>query len=213
MIDLAALRENYSRGSLDVTDVLTNPITQFERWFQEAVASQLPEPNAMHLATLGANGRPAGRVVLLKGIEPTGFTFYTNYESRKGQDLAQHPVAALTFFWVELERQVRIEGRIEKVAAADSDAYFAVRPRGSQLGAWASAQSTVLANREELVQRNEALEAEYEGKTIPRPPHWGGYRLLPDYMEFWQGRPSRLHDRIAYTLTESGIWTISRLSP
>ncbi len=212
MPNLADLRENYTKGSLDVADVLTDPTAQFRVWFHQATESRLPEPNAMHLATVSGEGRPSGRIVLLKGLD-AGFIFFTNYESRKGHDLTANPHAALAFFWVELERQVRIEGRIEPVSAAESDAYFASRPRGSQLGAWASAQSQPVASREVLETREKQLEEEFAGKPVSRPPHWGGYRLVPDYLEFWQGRPSRLHDRIAYTKQEDGKWKIERLSP
>lgn len=209
---LADLRENYTRGSLDVTYVLPDPLAQFQRWFDQAAESQLPEPNAMHLATVGPDGRPSGRIVLLKGLDD-GFLFFTNYQSRKGHELAHNDHAALTFFWVELERQVRVQGCVERVSEAESDAYFASRPRGSQIGAWVSAQSEVVPDRAFLEKRAEELEAQFAGKQVPRPPHWGGYRLRPEYLEFWQGRPSRLHDRIAYTKQQNGIWKIERLSP
>jgi pyridoxamine 5'-phosphate oxidase len=165
----------------------------------------------MSLATVDARGRPAGRIVLLKGVDPRGFVFYTNYESRKGRDLAAHPVAALTFLWKELERQVRIEGRVEKVSAEESDAYYATRPLGSRVGAWASPQSETIENRRWLEERWAALAREH-GEAPPRPPHWGGYRVIPDYLEFWQGRLSRMHDRIAYSRAEPG-WKIARLAP
>ncbi len=206
------MRRDYTLAGLDITDVLPDPVLQFHRWFDEARTAGLPEPNAMHLATVDAEGKPAGRIVLLKEADETGFVFYTNYESRKGHELAAHPVAALTFFYVELERQIRIEGTVEKVSAAESDAYFAVRPRGSQIGAWVSHQSDTIAGREVLEERQRGLEARFAGQTIPRPPHWGGYRVIPNVVEFWQGRPSRLHDRIQYT-NESGNWQIARLSP
>jgi pyridoxamine 5'-phosphate oxidase len=213
MPNLADLRENYTKGHLDVADVLPHPIAQFRVWFDQAVASEVPEPNAMHLATVNAEGQPSGRIVLLKDLNEGGFTFFTNYESRKGHDLAASPRAALTFFWAELERQVRIEGVVQAVSGAESDAYFAQRPRGSQLGAWASAQSQPVPSREALEARERELEARFAGQPVPRPPHWGGYRLQPDYVEFWQGRPSRLHDRIAYTRHADGAWTLARLSP
>lgn len=212
MPNLADLRENYTRGSLDVADVLPDPLVQFQRWFDQATASQLPEPNAMHLTTVSPDGRPSGRIVLLKGLDD-GFLFFTNYQSRKGHELAQNDHAALTFFWVELERQVRVEGCVGKVSEIESDAYFASRPRGSQLGAWVSAQSEVVPDRAFLEKKNAELESNFAGTTVPRPPHWGGYRLKPNYVEFWQGRPSRLHDRIAYTKQAGDSWKIERLSP
>ncbi|WP_026994395.1 pyridoxamine 5'-phosphate oxidase [Flectobacillus major] len=212
-VDLAALRENYTKGSLDVSDVLPSPIQEFQKWFEQAVDSQILEPNAMHVSTVSNEGKPSSRIVLLKSLDSTGFTFYTNYLSRKGTELAENPHACITFFWGELERQVRIEGLIEKVSEQDSDEYFSVRPRGSQIGAWVSNQSMVIDNREVLEEREKSIVAKFEGKDVPRPPHWGGYRLVPHYIEFWQGRPSRLHDRIAYTLTENNQWKIERLSP
>lgn len=211
-IDIAALRENYSKGSLDVQDVNISPIEQFQKWFHEAIESKLPEPNAMVLSTVSVDGKPSARVVLLKGVD-TGFTFFTNYLSRKGAELGENPNACITFFWVELERQVRIEGMIEKVSADESDRYFHSRPSGSQIGAWVSNQSMVIGNREVLEEREQYLKAKFGDNPIPRPPHWGGYRLIPNYIEFWQGRPSRLHDRIAYTKLEEDTWKIERLSP
>jgi pyridoxamine 5'-phosphate oxidase len=210
--ELAALRENYTKGSLDVKDVSSTPIEQFQAWFDEAVASQLLEPNAFLLSTVSNDNKPSTRVLLLKGLD-NGFTFYTNYLSRKGTELAENPNACITFFWVELERQIRIEGTIEKVADEDSDTYFHSRPRGSQIGAWVSNQSMVIESREVLEEREKHLIEKFGNAPIPRPPHWGGYRLVPNYIEFWQGRPSRLHDRIAYTLLENGDWKIDRLSP
>jgi pyridoxamine 5'-phosphate oxidase len=212
MTDIAALRENYTKGSLDVSDVSLSPIEQFQKWFNEAIASQLLEPNAFLISTISSEGKPSSRIVLLKGID-TGFKFYTNYLSRKGTELAENPHACITFFWAELERQVRIEGLIEKVSAEDSDEYFQSRPRGSQVGAWVSNQSMVIENREVLEAREKHLIEKFGDDIIPRPPHWGGYRLVPNYVEFWQGRPSRLHDRIAYTLQDDGNWKIERLSP
>ncbi|WGY67853.1 pyridoxamine 5'-phosphate oxidase [Burkholderia cepacia] len=214
MTTLADLRINYSRASLDEADVAHDPLAQFDRWFKEALAAKLPEPNTMTLATVGDDGRPSARIVLIKGVDERGFVFFTNYESRKGHDLAVHPQAALLFYWIELERQVRIEGRIEKTSAEESDRYFASRPLGSRIGAWASDQSAVIDSRATLEAREKAISERY-GDNPPRPPHWGGYRLVPDSIEFWQGRPSRLHDRLLYTrdATASPGWTISRLSP
>ncbi|KWC78226.1 pyridoxamine 5'-phosphate oxidase [Burkholderia cepacia] len=214
MTTLADLRINYSRASLDEADVAHDPFAQFDRWFKEALAAKLPEPNTMTLATVGADGRPSARIVLIKGVDERGFVFFTNYESRKGHDLAAHPQAALLFYWIELERQVRIEGRIEKTSAEESDRYFASRPLGSRIGAWASEQSAVIDSRAMLEAQEKAVSERY-GDNPPRPPHWGGYRLVPDSIEFWQGRPSRLHDRLLYTrdANASSGWSISRLSP
>lgn len=209
--DLSFLRKDYDQGGLREADADDDPIVQFERWFAEAIASSSPAPDAMTLATVDSAGRPSGRVVLLKGVDRGGFVFYTNYESRKGRELATRPRAALTFFWKELERQVRIEGSVEKVSAAESDEYFASRPLGSRIGAWASTQSATIASRPWLEARVKAAEAQY-GESPPRPPHWGGFRVLADWLEFWQGRQSRLHDRIAYTRESTG-WVVSRLSP
>ncbi|MGU7772198.1 pyridoxamine 5'-phosphate oxidase [Burkholderia sp. MR1-5-21] len=214
MTTLADLRINYSRASLDEADATPNPFAQFDRWFKEALAAKLPEPNTMTLATVGENGRPSARIVLIKGVDERGFVFFTNYESRKGHDLAANPYAALLFYWIELERQVRIEGRIEKTTDEESDRYFASRPIGSRIGAWASEQSAVIDSRATLEAREKEISARY-GDDPPRPPHWGGYRLVPDSLEFWQGRPSRLHDRLLYTRDAAAQhgWTISRLSP
>ena len=208
--DIAALRQNYLLNELVEENVLENPIKQFEKWFNEAVDAKVLEPNAMHLATI-SNGRPHGRIVLLKGFDENGFVFFTNYESNKGKEIAEVPYASLTFFWGGLERQVRIEGQIAKTPPSESDEYFQVRPRGSQIGAWVSHQSAVVS-REELENRQKELEAQYGDGFIPRPSYWGGYRVIPERMEFWQGRPSRLHDRILYA-DMNGNWRIERLSP
>lgn len=209
---ISDLRKEYTLNGLDVTDVSSDPVVQFRRWFDAALSAGVPEPNAMYLSTVTAEGRPDGRIVLLKDVSEAGFVFYTNYESRKGRDLTERPFAALTFFYPELERQIRIEGRVEKVSPAESDAYFNSRPRGSQIGAWVSHQSAIVADRTILENRQRELEAQFNGRPVPRPPHWGGFRVVPDTLEFWQGRPSRLHDRIRYRLIESG-WVIDRLSP
>jgi pyridoxamine 5'-phosphate oxidase len=210
---VANLRKDYTFQGLSETDAHPNPFKQFKIWFDQALAAGLPEPNAMTISTVTSDGKPSARMVLLKDYDERGFVFYTNYESQKGQQLLQNPWGAITFWWAELERQVRIEGRVEQVSATESDAYFHSRPRGSQLGAWVSHQSQVIDNREVLAQRLQQLEKEYENKEIPRPPHWGGFRVIPTAIEFWQGRPSRLHDRLLYRRSEDGSWTIQRLSP
>ena len=209
---ISDLRNEYTLNGLDKADVLPDPIAQFQQWFDAALKANVPEPNAMHVSTVTSEGRPDGRIVLLKDVSDAGFVFYTNYESRKGRELIGHPFATLTFFYPELERQIRIEGRVEKVSAEESDAYFSSRPRGSQIGAWVSHQSLVIDNREVLETRQRELEARFSGQSIPRPPYWGGFRVVPDVLEFWQGRPSRLHDRIRYR-KEADNWIIERLSP
>ncbi len=211
MTDIAALRKSYELAELDESASDADPSKQFEVWLEQAIAGQLPEPNAMTLATVGADGRPSTRIVLVKGFDGDGIVWFTNYESRKGRELAAHPFAALQFHWVELERVVRIEGSVEKVSAAESDAYFDSRPLDSRIGAWASPQSQVIASRGTLL----ANAARYGAKFMlrpPRPPHWGGYRLRPETWEFWQGRKSRLHDRLRYR-REKDIWIRERLAP
>jgi len=212
MTTLADLRKDYARGSLDETSVDADPIRQFEAWFKQALDARLPEPNTMTLATVDARGYPSARIVLIKGVDERGFVFFTNYESRKGLDLAANPHASLLFYWIELERQVRVEGTVVKTAADESDAYFNSRPLGSRIGAWASDQSRPIESRALLEAREKSFSERF-GEHPPRPPHWGGYRLVPDMIEFWQGRPSRLHDRILYTRVSGGDWRISRLSP
>jgi len=212
--DPAQLRSEYKRAALDERDVDRDPFAQFARWFDEAIAAGAAEPNAMTLATVDPDGRPSARIVLLKGLDPRGFVFYTNQSSRKGQALAAEARAALLFFWVDLERQVRLEGTVETVGAAEADAYFASRPRASQVGAWASPQSAPMPDRAALERRYDDAARRFDATSapIPRPPHWGGYRLVPDRFEFWQGRRSRLHDRIAYE-KNAAQWTIGRLAP
>lgn len=211
--DLQRIRKEYTRDGLHESDADPNPIEQFRKWFSEALAVDLHEPNAMTLATATRDGRPSARVVLLKGFDAQGFTFYTNYEGRKGRELEENPYAALVFYWGELERQVRVEGRASRVFAQENDAYYKSRPRGSRLGAWASEQSRPIEDRSALEKRLRELEAEYKGREIPRPPFWGGYRVEPEAMEFWQGRENRLHDRLLYRRADSGDWRIERLQP
>lgn len=209
---LSDIRKEYTIKSLDFNDVSFDPFHQFRVWLDEAIDSEVPEVNAMCLSTLGLNGFPNARIVLLKEMDH-GFVFFTNYESEKGQEINANPKASLTFFWPELERQVRIMGQIEKVSESESDTYFHSRPIGSQIGAWTSPQSQIIADREELNTKLELMEKRFSTEKISRPPYWGGYRLLPLRVEFWQGRPSRLHDRICYQKSAAGKWEITRLAP
>ena len=213
MVFLESLRSNYALSGLNETDLLDTPFQQFQRWLEQAIAAELPEPNAMTLATLSEEGKPIARMVLLKGLDEKGFVFYTNYDSAKGKQLTETDSAALVFWWAGLERQVRVEGMVEKVSSEESDAYFQSRPKASQLGAWASPQSQVIENRDVLEKRLAQLEEKYATEKVPRPSHWGGFRVIPTAIEFWQGRPSRLHDRIRYELDEKGDWFYQRLAP
>lgn len=215
MMILAHLRRVYTLalGALRERDVDADPIRQFERWFEQAVKAKVPEPNAMTLATVTPEGAPAARVVLLKGVDARGFVFYTNYESAKGRELAANPRATLVFLWLPLGRQVRIDGTVEKVSVEESQTYFHSRPHDSQLGAWASRQSQVVPTRETLEERFNEAKKRFAGQEVPLPPFWGGYRVLPQTIEFWQGRPSRLHDRLRYFKQPDGSWKLERLSP
>jgi pyridoxamine 5'-phosphate oxidase len=211
MLNLNEMRQDYLNAALSELDVDANPLTQFARWFDEAQAAQVPEPNAMTLATVNKQGQPSARTVLIKEARTDGFVWFTNYDSRKGHDLEVNPKAALLFFWQALERQVRVEGVVERISEADSDAYYHSRPVNSRLGAWSSPQSEVIENRSILEARLAEFKVQF-GDEPPRPPNWGGYILKPTYFEFWQGRASRLHDRIAYCL-ENGAWRVVRLAP
>ena len=211
--DLQRLRKEYTRAGLTEAEADPDPIEQFRKWFDEALAADLHEPNAMTLATAVPDGRPSARVVLLKGYDERGFVFYTSYEGRKSRELEENPRCALVFYWSELERQIRIEGRAGRVSEEESDAYYESRPRGSRLSAWASAQSRPVEDRGALEKRLWELEAEYEGREIPRPPFWGGYRVEPEAIEFWQGRENRLHDRLLYRRLSDGGWRMERLQP
>ena len=213
MSSIADIRRDYSLKTLNETEVNNDPFQQFSDWWQQALESKIDEVNAMTLATASLEGVPSARIVLLKGYDKSGFVFYTNYESAKGQELAENPRASLLFFWKELERQVRITGLVEKVSAAENDEYFLSRPTGSQIGAWASPQSHVIENRNWLENKVKELEAKFSSEQLTRPAHWGGYRVKPVIVEFWQGRSSRLHDRIQYTLQENNSWKIERLAP
>lgn len=213
MDGLSDLRKEYSKAGLDASAVNKNPITQFNKWFKEAIELSALEPNAMTLSTISESGRPSARIVLLKGVEKDLFSFYTNYQSQKGKELEANPACALTFFWPELERQVRIEGIAQRVSDGESEKYFQSRPRGSQVGAWASPQSTIIKDRTILEARTKELEKRFDGnEVLPKPKQWGGYAVDPFEIEFWQGRPNRLHDRIVYYKTEN-TWTIHRLAP
>jgi pyridoxamine 5'-phosphate oxidase len=207
------MRKEYTRASLRESEIDPDPIRQFRAWFEEAVSAGLPEPYAMTLATADARGRPSARVVLMRGCDERGFAFFTNYESRKGRELAANPYAAIVFFWHELERQVRVEGRVEPTSEAESDIYFHGRPAEARIGAWASNQSEVVPSREALEAETREFARRYPDGEIPRPPHWGGYRLIPEVFEFWQGRASRLHDRLRYRRSDGERWLIERLSP
>ncbi|MFT3826533.1 MAG: pyridoxamine 5'-phosphate oxidase [Chitinophagaceae bacterium] len=210
---VADIRKDYKLQSLNESDAEATAVAQFDKWWKEAIHSSIDEVNAMTLATVAADGSPAARIVLLKGYSENGFTFFTNYQSNKGHQLGVHPQVCLVFFWKELERQVRITGIVEKVSEAESDEYFNSRPEGSRIGAWTSPQSQVIESRHWLEEREKKMTEEFQHQPLTRPGHWGGYRVKPSSIEFWQGRPSRLHDRLLYTLLENGSWKIERLAP
>lgn len=213
MKNIADIRKDYMLKSFDEKDAKANPFDQFDIWWQDAIASNIDEVNALNLCTVDASGKPSGRIVLLKGYDRDGFVFFTNYQSRKGQELLANPQACMIFFWKELERQVRIDGRIEKVTDQENDTYFFSRPVGSQVGAWSSPQSSIIENRQVIENNVKHYQQVFSNQPITRPPHWGGYRVIPYQVEFWQGRSSRLHDRLQYRLTEDGNWQLVRLAP
>ncbi|MEX0635853.1 MAG: pyridoxamine 5'-phosphate oxidase [Ferruginibacter sp.] len=213
MSHIADIRRDYQKESLSETDVKSNPFLQFDTWWSEALNSEIDEVNAMTLATASTDGKPSARIVLLKGYDPQGFVFFSNYHSHKGIEIEKNPFCSLVFFWKELERQIRIEGGVRRISAQESDAYFYSRPATSRIGAWASPQSKVIPSRNVLDENVIELEKSFADKEIERPPHWGGYIVEPNLIEFWQGRPSRLHDRIQYRLTNETSWTIERLAP
>lgn len=212
-VRVADMRRDYKLSSLDRSDLAAEPTKQFEKWFKDAISADIPDPTAMILATAGTDRRPTARTVLLKGFDTRGFVFYSNYQSRKGQQLTENPYASLLFAWTSLERQVEVRGTVSRVTPEETEAYFYSRPIGNQIGAWASAQSSVIESRTTLEKRVTALMEKYRGQTVPVPPFWGGFRVAPESIEFWQGRPSRLHDRLRYTRTENGAWRVDRLSP
>lgn len=213
MTNIAAIRKDYQLQQLDEAHAATDAISQFNNWWQDAIKSNIEDVNACTLATASSNAKPSARIVLLKGFDQNGFVFFTNYQSHKGRELDENPQACMVFYWKELERQIRIEGLVQKVAATESDDYFLSRPTGSQLGAWASPQSTVITNRQQIEENVKKYEAEFENKPVTRPEHWGGYLLQPQLLEFWQGRSNRLHDRLQYNLQANGDWQICRLAP
>lgn len=212
-MSISHLRREYSLGNLRRKDLLPDPIAQFRVWFDAVIAAGITEPNAMTLSTVTTDGKPSARIVLLKGVDERGFSFFTNYESRKGHELASNPHASLTFLWKEMERQVRVEGTVTKVSREESEAYYNIRPRNSRLGAWVSNQSQVISNRAVLEENMKELQARYPGEDIPLPPNWGGYIVKPDLIEFWQGQRSRLHDRFVYQHQPDGSWQLERLAP
>jgi pyridoxamine 5'-phosphate oxidase len=213
MDKIADIRKEYKLQTLNESEVAANPTGQFTKWWNDAIQSKIDEVNAFTLATATLQGKPSARIVLLKGYDERGFVFFTNYDSAKGIELANNPQASMVFFWKELQRQIRIEGSIEKVSAGESNEYFSSRPAGSRIGAWASPQSKIIKSRSEIEKNAEQYEHQYADGNIPRPPYWGGYRLKPELVEFWQGRPNRLHDRIQYTIQQNSEWKIDRLAP